>query len=401
MHNPNSSGRDSVRNENAPTGKKYIKDGSRPSVNNKGKKKSSVQSVLLAATAVLTVSLVVIAVILAIYRVKNDRLADLNSSYASENEEARNLLESMEAMATELDPIEEPPVYAAYTDDTVTLSDIRSEYAILIDVQKNEVIAHKNGDAKMYPASMTKVMTLIVAYENIEDLSETFTFDYTITDPAYKAGASIAGFAAGETVPFIDILYGIALPSGADATTAAAVRVAGSEEAFAEMMNEKALSLGLENTHFANASGLHDDNHYSTPHDIAKIFEYAMNIPKLAEILSTYKYTTTPTEKHPDGLLLVSTIFSRMYGDEPEVAEVIAGKTGFTNEAANCLVSCAVTPEGDRYILATGKALSTAAEGQYGAVFDAIEIYKEHIPVSETPESASSNDEANSVDYPI
>lgn len=400
MQNPNSAERNSARNANVSAGKAYIKDGSRQSINNTVKKKSSVQAVLLVVTALLTVSLVVFAVILAVYRIKIDKLESLNSSYESENEEARSLLESMEAMATEVDPIEEPPVYAAYTEDTVTLSDIRSEYAILIDVQKNEVIAHKNGDVRMYPASMTKVMTLIVAYENIEDLNETFTFDYTITDPAYKAGASIAGFAAGETVPFIDILYGIALPSGADATTAAAVRVAGSEEAFAEMMNEKALALGLENTHFANASGLHDNNHYSTPHDIAKIFEYAMNIPMLAEILSTYKYTTTPTDKHPEGLLLVSTIFSRMYGDEPEVAEVIAGKTGFTNEAANCLVSCAVTPNGDRYILATGKALSTAAEGQYGAVFDAIKIYKEYIPVEEA-ENASSDTEAYSADYPI
>ena len=109
-----------------------------------------------------------------------------------------------------------------------------------------------------------------------------------------------------------------------------------------------------------------------------------MNIPLLAEILSTYKYTTAPTPQHPEGILLVSTMFSRMYGDEPEVAEVIAGKTGYTNEAANCLVSCAETPEGKRYILATGGAPSTASEGQYGAVFDAIEIYKEYIPVEET-----------------
>ena len=338
------------------------------------------QKVIFTLTVLLTVSLVILLGVFAA-----GQAVISFKEWEVEQQEVENLakqqeIELIDALATSLEPIEEPSIYANFTSESKLLTGIRSEYAILIDIEKNEIVAHKNGDVKMFPASMTKVMTLIVAYENIEDMNEKFTFSYLITDPAYKAGASVAGFLSSESVPLIDILYGIALPSGADATTAIAVHVAGSEEAFVELMNEKAVAMGLENTHFMNASGLHDPEHYSTAHDMAKIFQYAMNVPLLAEIMSTYKYTTTPTTQHPDGILLVSTVFSRMRGDEPEVAEVISGKTGYTPEAGYCLVTCAEANDGKRYILATGKAAPNAEYGQYGAIFDAIDIYKKYTP---------------------
>ena len=170
-------------------------------------------------------------------------------------------------------------------------------------------------------------------------------------------------FLTGETVT-LDLLYGAGLPSGADATAAIADYVAGSETLFAELMNEKAGALGLKDTHFVNASGLHDNDHYSTPHDIALIFEYAMQIPLIREVLSTYQYTTTPTEQHPEGLLLTSTLFSRVRGDEPGNTVIVAGKTGYTLEGKNCLVSMAQTPDGRSYILVTA-----SASGKYAPVY--------------------------------
>ncbi len=343
------------------------------------------KTVLVALLAILCVSLVIMLCLLGALRSRNDaiELELLEHGYTTGTEIPAVATEAVTGTAVAVEPIaplEEPDVYALYTDDTAYLGNIRSEYAILLDVKNNEVVAHKNGNDIMYPASMTKMMTLIVAYENIEDMNEHFTFDYTITDPAYQAGASVAGFLSSESVPFIDIMYGIALPSGADATTAVAVAIAGSEENFASLMNEKAKELGLKNTHFMNASGLHHPDHYSTPHEMAIILRYAMNIPLLAEIMSTYQYTTSPTPQHPDGLLLTSTLFSRMRGDEPEVCEVIAGKTGFTNEALNCLATCAETPEGERYILVTGRGIPRDGENaKYAPVFDAIQIYKEYV----------------------
>ena len=292
------------------------------------------------------------------------------------NEEQRLLLELMEAEATAIRPIDEPKIdHAVQVDTTQFISGIDSKYAILIDIDKNEIVASKSGNERIYPASMTKVMTLIVAAEHITDTSELFTFDYTITDPAYKAGASVAGFLAGESVPLLDVLYGAALPSGADATTALAITVAGNEEIFAELMNKKAEEIGLTNTHFENASGLHHPDHYSTPHEIAMIMEYAMEIPLVSEILCTYQYTTTKTEQHPDGILLTSNMFSRMYGDEAGNCEVIAGKTGYTPEAGQCLVSVAQTPDGRRFVLVTASAV-----GRYAPIYDAIDVYKNYIP---------------------
>lgn len=318
-------------------------------------------------------------VILAAIRYNNKRFADSRlHEQQMKNEELLAAL-ARAASSETLSDIAEPQIaYAAYTDKTRTISDCASEYAILIDVDEQTVVAEKNGEDRIYPASMTKIMTLIVAVEHITDFNERYTMDFDIVNDAYLAGASIAGFSTGEKVPLIDLLYGAALPSGADATAALARYVAGSEEEFAKLMNEKARSMGLRSTHFENASGLHDKNHYSTPHEMALILEYAMQSPKIAEILSTYTYTTTPTDEHPEGIFLVSTMFKKMRGDESGVAEVIAGKTGYTVEAHNCLASMAQTPEGHRYVLVTASAI-----GEYAPIFDAIDIYKTYIPLAE------------------
>lgn len=262
--------------------------------------------------------------------------------------------------------------YASAASDTIELSgSISSDYAILIDLKNNTVKAQKNPDATIFPASMTKIMTLIVAYENCKNLDDTFVMTSDITSPLFIAGASVAGFSNGEAVTIRDMLYGAILPSGADATDALAIYTAGSIEKFVEMMNRKVLEMGLSNTHFVNPSGLHDDDHYSTVHEIALILEYAMQIEECRKILSTYQYTTRPTSYHPEGLLLTSTMFSRMAGDESGVAEVLGGKTGFTNEGKHCLASFAKLSDGSEYVLVTAHAQST-----YDPIYDCINVYK-------------------------
>ncbi len=262
--------------------------------------------------------------------------------------------------------------YASSNAATAELGDsIKSDYAILIDLESNTVTAQKNPDATIFPASMTKIMTLIVAYENCKDLDDTFTITNEITDPLYRANATVAGFSAGEEVTIRDLLYGAILPSGADATEALAIYTAGSAENFVEIMNRKVLQMGLSNTHFVNTSGLHEDDHYTTPHEIALILEYALQIEECREILCTYQYTTEPTSQHPQGLLLTSTMFSRMAGDESGVAEVLGGKTGYTNEGLHCLASYAKVEGEGEYILVTAHAPST-----YDPVNDCINIYK-------------------------
>lgn len=268
--------------------------------------------------------------------------------------------------------------YAQRTDETKSLK-VDSDYGILINLDTMSVVADKKGDDRIYPASMTKVMTLIVAVENLKDLNETFTFTNELIDPLVNEEASRAGFDPDETVPVTDLLYGTVLPSGADATSALAIVVAGGEREFVKLMNKKANEMGLMNTHFMNASGLHDEYHYSTCHEMALILNYAMQNELCAKILSAVQYTTTKTPQHPDGIELYSTMFSRMYGNEAVGVTIKAGKTGYTNEGGNCLVSYAIKDsDGTRYILATAH-----ASGQWKPTYDAIHAYAKYVGTGE------------------
>lgn len=259
-----------------------------------------------------------------------------------------------------------------YTD--ILSENILSPYVALVDVNTNEIIAGKSCDARIYPASMTKVMTLIVAVENIKNMDDTFEMTAEIIDPLVRAEASRAGFEPGEVVKAKDLLYGLILSSGADASIGLSYLVAGSEENFVKLMNEKCAEIGLKNTHFMNTSGLHDVNHYTTPTEMAMILSYALTNDTCTEVLGTYQYTTSPTDKHPEGLLLSSTLFSRMVGDEVMGVKIIGGKTGYTTEAGNCLVSCAERGN-DRYI-----AVTAGAGNRWNVVFDDFELYGNFIP---------------------
>ncbi len=268
--------------------------------------------------------------------------------------------------------------YAIETEETGNLK-MDSKNGILIELDSNTIVAQKNANEIIYPASLTKVMTLIVAVENVNDLDETFTFTTEILDPLYIEEASVAGFLNEETVSIKDLLYGAILPSGADATTALALHIAGSEENFVQLMNDKAEDMGLRDTHFMNCSGLHHNNHYSTVHEIALIMKYAMENETCRRVLSTLEYTTTRTPQNPEGIKLYSNTFERMYGTEAVGVTILAGKTGYTNESGNCLVSYAESDDGKSYILST-----TGATGTYRPIFDAIEIYAEHVGTGET-----------------
>ena len=277
-------------------------------------------------------------------------------------------------------PETEPPgpaaVMAASDSSTVPVSEkVEAPYAFLMDVASGTAIAERLPDERIYPASMTKVMTLIVAYEELESFDQTFTFTAALINPLVEANASRAGFAAGETVPVIDLFYAAALPSGADATTALAEMVAGSEAAFAERMNAKAAEMGLRATHFVNASGLHDDNHYSTLREVAAIFSYAMQIEPLREIMSAYQYTTASTPQNPEGIRLSSTLFSYLSGDELPGMKIITGKTGYTLEAKRCLVSMAVRDDGREFI-----AVIVGGENKWIPITDSVELYAACLP---------------------
>ena len=157
----------------------------------------------------------------------------------------------------------------------IDLENLYSPYAILVDLDSGTVLKEKNSTDRIYPASLTKIMTAILAIENTEDLEEIVQLPDEIFPPLYAQNASMAGFQPGEEVRLKDLLYGVLIPSGAECCLAFADRISGSEEEFVSLMNDKAQELGMKNTHFTNSTGLHDPEHYSTVEDISILLQYA------------------------------------------------------------------------------------------------------------------------------
>ena len=276
------------------------------------------------------------------------------------------------ALDAETDVNNEPRVSLPTEATTMTTlgTDINSSFAAVLNLNTNQITASKNLHARMYPASTTKIMTAIVAYENASSLDATFTMTTELIDPLYRAEATLAGFVDGESVTVRDLLYGTILPSGAEAAEGVAIATAGSIENFLQLMNQKVQELGLKNTHFSNVTGLHDTANYSTAYDMAVILKAAMDVPFLREVLSAYKYTTAPTAQHPEGIELTGTLFSYMYGSEPEGADILGGKTGYVYESGYCIASFGSAASGTEYICVTAN-----AESRWPAVYDQINIY--------------------------
>ena len=264
------------------------------------------------------------------------------------------------------------------TEKTLTIAEsaMDASHAILVDLTTGEAVAQRLADERIYPASMTKIMTVLVAVESLTtaELETAVTVSAEIVNAAIAEGASRAGFEPGERVKLIDLLYGAALPSGADATATLAQYLVGSEEQYVELMNAKAKQLGLNGTHFVNASGLHHDEHYSTVREIAALMSYAMENELCRKLLSAASYTTTATDIHPYGITLYSTTFSRMSTTTFGPVSVIAGKTGYTEEARFCLATLATRPDGREYVLVT-----VGGSTKYTPVSDCDAVYGKYL----------------------
>lgn len=334
----------------------------------KPSKKRYLKLAALLAPYVLGLIAIIVAVCLAVSFVvsllKNDKEKE-EGSYAA-------LQLSSDTVSQEALP--EHTLFAPVaTESTVSIGgNIESEFGVLVDRSNSTVLAQKSADKKIYPASMTKIMVLLVAAELNVDLNDTFMMTSEIIDPLYREGSTMAGFMPNEMVRIEDLFYGSILESGGEATVALAIHIAGSEEAFVELMNKKAEILGLENTHFCNASGLHNDNHYTTCREMAIIMNAVLNNEFCRRVIST-EYYNVPANDYHEELKFHSGMFEKMYGDEPEVATIKGGKTGYTVKSGNCLVSYALTDDGREIICVTA-----SGGGKYVPIHDCIKLYKEY-----------------------
>ena len=262
------------------------------------------------------------------------------------------------------------------TADTKEISESNSIYVLLMDAESGEIVAGKLIDERFQPASLTKVMTLIVAMEHFteEDLNKKLTvtqdaWDYARSG-AYK-DASVAGHDVGDELTVRDLLFGIGVTSAADCTVIIANAVAGSEAAFVQKMNEKATALGLTDTHFDNAIGHESDNNYTTAREMAVIMSYAMQCELIEDILGVTQHAFQMWGYNSSGAFVefrftyYSTLFrSRMetyekYAKEPfalSTATLKAGKTGSFVTSSYMVCTAKSKQDGREYILVLGDA---------------------------------------------
>ena len=251
---------------------------------------------------------------------------------------------------------------------------------LFIDMKDNTVIYENRADEKSSIASITKVMTALVAIENIKDYNEKVV---VTKDMIGNIGIDYVkvGYKAGDKPTYNDLLYGILLKSGADATNIVGISIGGSIDNYVKMMNDKAKELGMKDTHFTNTIGMDNENHYSTAKDIAKLLTYAYNNEKFKEVFTTSTY---------DILSLNTTLkgpISYMHSDKFNMPYIIGGKTGNTDNAKLCLATIAknknhmyllVTLESDKKVMTQHMTDSKAIYEYFFNNYDYIKIYKKN-----------------------
>ena len=305
-----------------------------------------------------------------------------------ENTESQEVLvEVVGEYQEEVDIEPEPEMLAVKSEDvyefnsssdtgTIYSDEVISSNAVLIDESTDTIVASKSAKERISPASMTKVLTVLVAAEHIteEQLDDTFTMTREITDYGYINDCSSVGFLDGEQVTVRDLFYGTILPSGCDAAVGLATYVAGSHEAFVDMMNEKLKELGIAGTsHMTNCVGLYDKEHYSTVYDMAVIMKAAVQSEFCKEVLSEHRYVTEATAEHPEGID-ISNWFLRRIEDKDTGGEVLCAKTGYVMQSKNCAVSYGIFADGRPYICVTAGSSSS-----WRCIYDHVEIYNEYV----------------------
>lgn len=239
--------------------------------------------------------------------------------------------------------------------EELDVNGVNSLHVVLMDNKSGKVLGQYEGEEAMYPASLTKMMTAIVAIEEIGSLNKEITLSDSAFAGLYEQGATQAGFQPGETVKAIDLIYGVMLPSGAECCIALAEEIAGSESAFVDLMNKKAKKLGMEKTNFKDCTGLHDPDHYSSAYDMAILLRYALHNSTFREIIESPRHSTPSTNVHRGGITYYSTLFKNLSNPSVTGGRILGGKTGYTSEAGHCLASFAEI-EGREYILVTAGA---------------------------------------------
>lgn len=301
---------------------------------------------------------------------------------------------------------------SAYKPSTFTLT---AEGCLIANVDTDAVIYEKNADERMYPASLTKIMTAVVVLDECPDPQNTVvTCHKDVLDLLLGTDSSVFNLVDGEQLPALELLYILLVHSANDAANVLAEHFGGTIPGFVDKMNAKAAELGMTNSHFMNAHGLHDTSHYTTPRDMYTLTKHALKNETFKKIFGTVRHTVPATNMNPKNRILATTVFIQ----DPNTTlsntyyrPVDGGKTGYTDDAGRCLVTFA-EEDGITYICVVMKCPVTNAEGVkvryefaetkqlYEWVFTEFEYREVHgtaTPVGESPVELSLDTDSVSV----
>lgn len=230
------------------------------------------------------------------------------------------------------------PVSGNTAGNTVQKPTVASEGAVLLNANTGEVLFEKNGTTRFYPASITKLMTALLAVENCS-LGDTVTFSKAATTNL-ESGAVTINLTEGDKLTVEQCLYALMLKSANEVANGLAEHISGSVSGFADKMNSRARELGCTDTHFANPNGLNDTQHYTTPRDMALIARAAFANPTVAKAASTLSYQIPATKKAAARTITMG--HKMLYPNDSRYYQgIVAGKTGYTSKAGNTLATCA------------------------------------------------------------
>ena len=273
--------------------------------------------------------------------------------------------------------------------------DIQAESAILIDAATGQILYQKNMNQKAYPASITKILTGMVALEK-GDLSQKIIMSEEAVFSIDRASAHIA-LDVDEEITLEQALFALSIASANEAANGIAESIGGDVASYADLMNKTAAEAGAQNTNFTNPNGLHDDNHYTTAYDMARITAAALKLPRFVEIFGTEKYDIPPTNKQPETRMMWSR--NRFINGGFPYEGILMSKTGWTQEAQHTLVTAAKRGERTFVAVIMKSARSsdiwkdTAALFDYGFnAFTPVKISKEHLAKLAPTEITADND---------
>ena len=225
--------------------------------------------------------------------------------------------------------------FTVFADDEFSVD---AKAALIVEKNTGKIIYEKNSETQNYPASVTKILTAILTIENCK-LDDTATVSQSAISQI-PSGYVVAPLFIGEQMKIKDLLYALMLKSANDAAYVLAEHVGGSVEGFSEMMNKKAKEIGCKNTHFVNPNGIHNDDHYTTAHDMYLISNYAMKNDIFAKIVSTYQYKLPATNKYPNNDRIMENTNDFINPKSGYYNKIVKGiKTGTTLQAGNCLIT--------------------------------------------------------------